>query len=198
MTSKLNLKVIAATALLCVLAVPRDASAQFPGPGPIDGTWNGIYSYTTTIYDNGNNQPPDVFSGSGAASLNITNDGGGLAFYMTMTGSFPGAETIQVGGFLSPEDAFGPTSATASLLPFGGPGQESFGNFAVTYDSIQPNGDIITGNDAAIADLTYFVLGEQDMFTFATFTTVPEPSSWVLAAVAIAVFTTVSWVRGVR
>jgi hypothetical protein len=97
---------------------------------------------------------------------------------------------VQVFGLLSPDDAFGPTSAIGSLLPVGGPSGQSFGKFAVSYESILPDGEIVVGDGTALADLTEFFFDTPDpgdeIIRTASFqsSNIPEPSSIVLATSA--------------
>jgi hypothetical protein len=85
----------------------------------------------------------------------------------------------------------------------GGSAGSTVANFFVTYESILPNGQIDVGNGSAGADLTTieFDFGEPvstETVRFATFTTVPEPPSSVLAGLAILVIAAVAWMRGLR
>ena len=92
--------------------------------------------------------------------------------------------SVLVFGRLSP-DAFGPTSANGSLLPVRGLDGQSFGNFAVSYEAILPDGNIVVGDGNALADLTEITFGENgETITFASFSNIPEPSSIVMATSA--------------
>jgi hypothetical protein len=106
---------------------------------------------------------------------------------------------------LTPPDPFGPTSASGSFSFNGGPAGSTFGNFFLTYESILPNRQLDVGNGIAVADLTTvffnFQPGPQGPIvteSFATFTTVPEPPSGVLAGLAFLVIAAVAWMRGFR
>jgi len=184
-----KLSLIAAATFLSVLSVPGSSSAQIVGT-PI-GEWSGVYSFQTTVYDFG--KPTEHYSGGGRGYL-VLSYTGFPDWEMTITPNF-----ISVGGRLSPPDPFGPTSASGSLLAFGGPGGSSYGDFSVTYESILPNGQLDVGDGSAIADLTrIFYINELESITYATFTTVPEPTSIVHAALAVIVIAVVASIRAFR
>ncbi len=198
MTKTRKLGVIAVATLLSALSLPRSSSAQggppyFPPPyylpGPVYGSWNGFETFELSAYEIGQQQPIDVFSGSGPATLTIG------AGFMEI-GEIFGQGGVSI-------DQLGPTSASGGFGANYGPGGFGSGNFFVTYQSILPDGQIDVGNGTAVADLTSgfyyeipgtFELGET--VGFATFTTVPEPSSIVPAALAVLVMAVVAWMRG--
>jgi PEP-CTERM motif len=190
-TQKVRL-IVAATAFVA-LALPRSSSAQFLPPSL--GTWTGYDTYKIFTTNASTGQLISSYSGSGPATLSIGTD------TMTIEGDFP-FPIIGVGS----SSRFGPTSASGSISFNGGPGGSAVGNFFVTYESILPNGQIDVGNGSAVADLTTGVLDDFDgpistwtvIHSFATFTTVPEPSSGVLAGLAILVIAAVAWMRGFR
>jgi hypothetical protein len=194
MTKTRKLGVIAVATLLSALSLPRSSSAQgFPSPdpvGPLYGSWNGFETFEISVYKNGQQQPVGGFSGSGPATLTIGAD-------------FMEIGTIWGQGQNLPIDQFGPTSASGGYNFNVGPGGFSSGNFFVTYQSILPDGQIDVGNGTAVADLTstfhYPIPGPSELgetVGFATFTTVPEPSSIVPAALAVLVIAVVAWMRG--
>jgi hypothetical protein len=97
------------------------------------------------------------------------------------------------------------TSASGSFSFNGGPAGSTFGNFFLTYESILPNRQLDVGNGIAVADLTTVFFNFQPSpqgpivtESFATFTTVPEPPSGMLAGLAILVIAAVAWMRGFR
>jgi hypothetical protein len=196
MTKTRKLGVIAVATLLSALSLPRSSSAQaypFPPPyglppGPVYGSWTGFETFEISVYEFGQQQPIDVFSGSGPATLTIGAD------FMEI-----GTIWGQGGVFINPS---GPTSASGGIEFMDGPGGSSLGNFFVTYQSILPDGQIDVGNGTAVADLTsgfFYSLpnnGLGETIGFATFTTVPEPSSIVPAALAVLVIAVVAWMRG--
>jgi hypothetical protein len=190
-TQKLSL--IAAATFLVVLSLPRSSSAQ-----TIDGYWRGFESYTTTV--NLGLGQFETYSGSGPASLSIYNlPFDSSDFAVQLSGSFPGSDELAA-GVLSPA-VFGPTSAAGSIFPFGGAPISTFANFFVTYQSILPDGQIDVGNGGGVADFTSFNIAPPvglESTTFATFTTVPEPPSIVLAALAALVIAVVARIRGFR
>jgi hypothetical protein len=105
---------------------------------------------------------------------------------------------MEATGLLSPLNAFGPTSATGSLLPYGGLGNGGAGNFFLTYEAILPDGMIEVGNGSALADITTGIRDGAQNYNvgFATFqSTIPEPSSIVQAALAILTIAIVACTR---
>jgi hypothetical protein len=197
MTKTRKLSAVAAATFLTVLSLPGSSSAQVFGT--VEGVWGGVYSYQTTISQP--LMPPETFSGTGPADFVLSQIGGTdwQMSFVALTPQFTAG--VYVPGILSPADPFGPTSATASLLPYGGPSGASFGNFSVTYDLILPGGQLVVGTGGAIADLTSIEYNSDlsQTFTFATFTgIVPEPSSIVPGGTAIAVIALVAWTRRSR
>jgi hypothetical protein len=192
MTKTPKLGVIAVATLLSALSLPRSSSAQgFPSPdpvGPLYGSWNGFETFEISVYKNGQQQPVGGFSGSGPATLTI------------------GADFIEIGDIFGQGgvsfDQLGPTSASGLYNFFDGPGGFTSGNFFVTFQSILPDRQIDVGNGTAVADLTsgfFYGLpdgGVGETVGFATFTTVPEPSSIVPAALAVLVIGVIAWMRG--
>ena len=183
---------IAAATALVALSLPGSSSAQIEIPR---GTWTGFDTFDITVTNFFTGQLISSDSGSGPATLSIgldtlTIDGGTV---------FP---IIGEGGISA--DEFGPTSASGSLNFNDGPGGSFVGNFFVTYESILPNGQIDVGNGSGVADLTTIVFdfshGIDSTVTesIATFTTVPEPSSGMLAGLAILVIAAVAGMRGLR
>jgi hypothetical protein len=183
-TGKVSL--IAAATFIAALSLPRSVSA-----GEISGSWTGsAFVQTFQVVDG---VPVPVSSFSGPAFLDIlgsiggADEGDGL---MTVGGH---GIMVQVFGLLAP-DVFGPTSANGSLLPVsGGPNGTSFGNFALSYEAILPDGPdsfIIVGDGTAVADLTEISFGingegfNGETITFASFSNIPEPSSIVMATSA--------------
>ena len=200
-----NVRLIAAATAFLALSLPQSSSAQFFPPlfpSPPIGTWTGYESYDILVSSDfpGGGSLSKVYSGSGTATLYIGLD------YMYIFGpgnvaAGPGVVGSQ--GAFVPPDPFGPTSASGSLFFDSGPAGSATGNFFLTYESILPNGQIDVGNGSAVADLTTigYGLGPPDfavITSFATFTTVPEPPSSVLAGLAILVIAAVAWVRRFR
>ena len=111
MTKTRKLGVIAAVTILSALTLPRSSTAQTP-----EGFWSGIESFTTETFHE--NMPPTFSSGTGPAVLDLLSFGGFPNYSMSLFGNFPGGSFF-ISGRLSPADAFGPTSATASgpLMP---------------------------------------------------------------------------------
>jgi hypothetical protein len=190
-TQKVRL-IVAATAFLA-LSLPGSSSAQFIQSL---GTWTGVDTFDITVTNFFTGQLISSDSGSGPATLSIGIDAieidGGTTFPIIGEGDIPPAE-------------FGSTSASGSINFNDGPGGSFVGNFFLTYESILPNGQIDVGNGSAVADLTTveFDFGESFsnsfvIVSFATFTTVPEPPSSVLAGLAILVIAAVAWVRRFR
>jgi hypothetical protein len=187
-----KVRLIAVATAFVALSLPGSSSAQFA----TIGTWTGYESFETSVFDFSGNLI-NSYSGSGPGGLSIgINDMeiGGASLHLIGIGPF------------NPPDPFGPTSASAFIRGYFGPGGSESGDFFVTYESILPNGQIDVGNGTAIADLTTI---EYDFSrpiwtvteTFATFTTlaaVPEPPSSVLAGLAILVVAAVAWIRGFR
>jgi hypothetical protein len=174
-TGKVSL-IVAAT-FIAALSLPRSVSA-----GEISGGWVGsAFVQTSQVVDG----VPVVSSFSGPASLGITA-GINFGFDGEMIVAGDGFSVL-VFGRLSTE-GFGPTSANGSLLPTtGGPAGSSFGNFAVSYEAILPDGNIVVGDGTAVADLTEISVGNNgETITFASFqsSNIPEPSSIVMATSA--------------
>jgi hypothetical protein len=193
MTKTRKLSLIAATILLSALSLPRSSTAQ-----TLEGSYAGVEYYDTSVYQAGTL----ISSLSGWTTANLYIDGGpgnGLSMYIL---GQPPASDVFGQGTLSPPDAFGPTSATGSLFLDAGPGGLVVGNFFLTYESILPNGQIDVGNGGAVADLTttsFFFPSPQDVtVSFASFTSVPEPSSIVPAALAVLVIGVIAWIRCFR
>jgi hypothetical protein len=200
MTKTRKIGVIAVATLLSALSLPRSSSAQggFPGNfyhGPEYGSYTGFDTYEISEYVS--NQLVASYSGGGPATLTLG------ANYMEI-GPIYGTGVYQT-PYSNPPffDPFGPTSTAGGFGGGGGFGGFSSGNFVLTYQSILPDGQIDVGNGTAVADLTSgfyyeipgtFELGET--VGFATFTTVPEPSSIVPAALAVLVIAVVAWMRG--
>ena len=200
MTKTRKIGVIAVATLLSALSLPRSSSAQaypFPPPyglpGPVYGSWTGFETFEISVYKIGQQQPIGGFSGSGPATLTIGAD------FMEI-GTIWGQGGVSI-------DQLGPTSASGGFGANYGPGGFGSGNFFVTYQSILPDGQIDVGNGTAVADLTagyyYLVPGTTpgsyelgETVSFATFTTVPEPSSIVPAALAVLVIAVVARMRG--
>jgi hypothetical protein len=193
MTKTRKLGVIAVATLLSALSLPRSSSAQQTGQ-EINGYWAGFETYQTSVY---------TFSGQLIASYSGEAVPAELEI-STSRSPYPVDGTIQIGsvfafGAIFPADPFGPTSASGGIFLMDGPGGNVSGNFFLTYDSILPDGQIDVGNGVAVADLTtnFFnhPMGETTV-SFASFTSVPEPSSIVPAALAVLVFAVVAWMRG--
>jgi len=190
MTKTRKLLLVVAATFLSALALPGSSSAQF---GTQIGEWSGVYSFQTTIIQAG--MPPVFYSGGGTATFSLY-DVEGLDWEMAVQPS--SGSLTYVGGILSPPDPFGPNSASGSLIPF--PGYlYGFGNFFVTYESILPDGLLDVGYGSAVADITtiYNTPTEQET-TFVSFTTAPEPTSIVHAALAVIVIAVVASMRAFR
>ena len=192
-----KLSLIAAAALAVLLTMPGSSEAQ--GPGPIEGTWFGYYSYVINVqFDN---EPIEVLRGSTSGYLEVTNHSGGIDMSMTVYGNSPYAP-IEGFGTLSPLDAFGPTSASGSLLQVGGPDGLSYGTFDLNYQSFN-GGQIDVGDGAAYANLSEIYLLEANpgityFNAHVIFATVPEPASLILAALAALIVPAAVRIRGNR
>jgi PEP-CTERM motif len=189
-----KVRLIAAATAFVALSLPGSSSAQFLPPSL--GTWTGFDTFDITVTNFSTGQLISSDSGSGPATLSIGNDS------MAIEGDH--VPIFGTGGF-TPSDPFGPTSASGGIDFNGGPGGSTVGNFFVTYESILPNGQIDVGNGSAVADLTTIEFDFMDPLSastviesFATFTTVPEPSSGMLAGLAILVIAAVACMRGFR
>jgi hypothetical protein len=185
-------RLIAAATAFVALSLPGSSSAQIEIPR---GTWTGFDTFDITVTNFLTEQIISSDSGNGPATLSI-----GLDKIVIQGGTvFP---IIGEGGISA--DEFGPTSASGSFNFDGGPAGTFVANFFLTYESILPNGQIDVGNGSAVADLTtieYDFSHGPDYTTiesFATFTTVPEPPSSVLAGLAILVIAAVAGMRGFR
>ena len=184
---------IAAATAFVALSLPGSSSAQIENP---QGTWTGYDTFEITVSNYLTGQLISSDSGSGPATLSF-----GLSKMI-----IEGAHRPIIGEGPISADEFGPTSASGSFNFFGGPAGIFVGNFFVTYESILPNGQIDVGNGSAVADLTTGVLDDFDgpistwtvIHSFATFTTVPEPPSSVLAGLAILVIAAAAWMRSFR
>jgi hypothetical protein len=187
-----KIRLIAAATAFVALSLPGSSSAQ--SPGQILGTWTGYDSVEISVFDFSSGQLLSSYSGSGPATLSMEID------YMVIAGG--GAVIIGTGPY-NPPDPFGPTSASGIINFNGGPAGSTIGNFFLTYESILPNGQIDVGNGSAVADLTTIEYDfESPVATvtesFATFTTVPEPPSRVLAGLAILVMAAIAGARRFR
>jgi hypothetical protein len=181
---------IAAATAFVALSLPGSSSAQIQIP---QGTWTGFDTFDITVSNFLTGQLISSDSGSGPATLSIGFDS------MAIEGGH--IPIIGVGS----SSLFGPTSASGSINFDGGPAGTFVGNFFVTYESILPNGQIDVGNGSGVADLTTIefdfrepVSTSTTIESFATFTTVPEPPSSVLAGLAILVIAAVAGMRGFR
>jgi hypothetical protein len=174
-TGKVSL--IAAATFIAALSLPRSVSA-----GGIIGIWAGSAFVQTSLVVDGRLVPVSSFSAP--AFLGISRGNEGPDGEMSVGGD---GFSVQVFGII-PGDPFGPTSANGSLVPFCGPDGLSFGNFAVSYEAILPDGSIVVGDGTALADLTEISIGPPngETITFASFqsSNIPEPSSIVMATSA--------------
>jgi hypothetical protein len=186
-TQKLGLL---AAAMLIALSHSRSSNAQL-----IEGVWTGVESFETTVFQPF--QPPVTYSASGPATFVFGNfiAGGGPDFNFDMHGDFSGSD-VSGAGFLDPA-VFGPNSASGTLFSFGGSPVMTVMNFALSYESILPNGEIDVGAGVALVDITQISnLDGVTSDTFATFETVPEPPSIVPAVLAVLVIAAVACTRG--
>jgi hypothetical protein len=196
-TQKLSL--IAAAAFLAALSLPRSSSAQIfvPPAGSIYGFWSGFETYTVSLYYHGN--LVDFYSDSGPAILEA-------AFYDNFAVMSVGGTSTdsQISGNGPYHQALGPTSASGTIFPYPDQAALVYVNYFLTYDSILPDGQINTGSGAALADFTSTILitptGDESV-TFATFqstSSIPEPPSIMLAALAVLLIAVVVRMRGLR
>jgi hypothetical protein len=152
------------------------------------GTWYGVESYSITDYD-----PFGMLVGESSGSnvpayLGITLDSSDSLDMVISNNSVPDLSILSVTGPVY--TPFGPTSASAEVSEYQSfyPYAEIYidGNYALTYTSILPDGQIDTSTGGAVADLAsieVFADGSQELVQ-ALFISVPEPSSLVMAAPA--------------
>jgi len=184
-----RLGLIAGLTFCLALSLPCSSTA-----GDINGTWNGVVSFS--IQDYQNLQLVGSSSGSVAGQMSLAYDSSVHTMSMSI------GEFQIIGDQLF--DPFGPNAATGTM--FGdvspGPGYDGapIGNYSVDYLSILPDGSIdassgFAAGDLSIVTLTPFGTGE---IIFLSFHTVPEPSSIVLAAPAVLAIGVVGWMQRPR
>ncbi len=178
---------VAVPAILASSWQPRPSRADF-----IYGSWDGGGTVFVSEYQLGQ------FVGSYSY---------GYAGTMTLEYDSFGSLLMAFGGYSiagEPFASFGPTSASGTVLGPGGHGPPSVGNFALSYQSILPDGMIDPDGSFASADLTTNTLSGLDSgdeifldFTGSGFSA-PEPSSIVTATIAVLAIGAYSWSRGAR
>ena len=175
-------------ALICFSAcsLPRTSHAV-----PVYGTWTGIETFDTQVYSNG--QLVSDTSGSNVPATFSTE------YYDFANVLSVSINALSLDGYYS-SSPFGADSASGTLLVNSGYFGYNVGNFALSYQSILPNGQIDVGAGMAVADITIIDVdgngnGEID---FASFQSIPEPSAIVLAATAVPLIVFLAWRRGFR
>lgn len=189
---------VAVLTFVSALWLPLSARA-----GGISGTWNGLVSYNIQTYVD--LMLTGTVAGTSGGQMSLGYDSGELS--ITISSSTPSIGEYRIIGDqgLGPvPNPFGPNGGSGffygDLYPDSGFGDEFLANFSVSYPSILPDGSINTTSGFADGDVsgnTFGPLASGEVF-FVSFSTVPEPSSLVLAASALliaGVFATTKRVR---
>jgi hypothetical protein len=197
-TSTYTLAILPTTlACLLALSLPRSSIA-----GEISGTWDGVVSYS--IQDLVLGQPTNSYSGSflGVMTLDYSVSNDELLMYIG-SNPFPIPSDEEVVGYLHP-GSFGPNGAGGTVYGTIYPGEGNWegrylplGQFSASYPSILPDGTIDTSYGSAVGDISGVsgnVWGTGYSFSI-SFSTIPEPSSIVLAASALLIIGIFAWVR---
>jgi hypothetical protein len=184
---------VALTALSAIFLQDRSCCGQtIPGSMPgdliISGSWSGVTS--ETIMDYSQYQLIDTTELSFADTLSISFD------VNVDNGIVDSVEGYGLGV------SFGAQGGGGTIISFeGGTLGSDTANFFVTYQSILPDGTIDTSIGSATADFTFVSgldgAGNGDLI-FASFTTVPEPSSIVMGTLGTLATVLLIWARGRR
>ena len=163
--------------------------------GTITGTWTGFVSFDIEYAVDG--VPAGSSSGGYIGEMDLTYDT--LDGFASITIS--GDQGLQVTGSPDPADPFGPTSGAATMIgpPFDYASWE-VGNFAVSYQSILPDGTIDTSSGFANGDILaiYTDPAGNGATEYVSFQTIPEPPSIVPAASALLVTAIIGLKRRLR
>jgi hypothetical protein len=169
------------------------AGSTFPADDELIGaSWTGVTTVLTLEYVDNNYVGETVvsFPDTLTVTLDLMQNSGSI---YTAAGSVSGP--LEGGG------GFGPQGASASIFDYhGNPYGDITGDFFGTYQSILPDGGFDTTNGTATADITFIngYLQDQGEIVFVSFTTVPEPSSLVLAALGGLSLLGYKWASGRR
>jgi len=187
------LSLIAALTFFSALWLPRPSDA-----GSVYGTWSGVETGYAQEYLNGHFLGTTYLSPM-PATLYISYDPSQPFVDVDINSKFSvDMSGISITG--APID-FGPESASGSIFGgYGYYGLSPVANYFVNYESILPDGMLVTGGDSAVADITYLNLdgNRTGGVLFFSFQTVPEPSSIVPAASAVLMIVIFAWTRSCR
>jgi hypothetical protein len=189
-----KLSLIASLIFVAALSLPRLSYA-----GSVEGTWTGVETYSIVQIPDSTGQPVPIAGGTDQPSaLTIISDPG--SFSMSIQDlEYPLNQFSNI-TFSGLSGVFGSTAGS------GGGYSDGFSvSFSVTYASISADGTIsnspygISVADAGL-DIRYGGEGSGEEIINYGFQTlaVPEPSSVVLAALAVLVIGIIAWMRGVR
>jgi hypothetical protein len=149
------------------------AGSTFPADVGLIGSWTGVTTVATLEYVDNNYVGETVVSFPDTLTVAFDSSQNSV-FISTAAGSVSGRYE---------EGSFGPQSASASIFDYhGNPYGDITGDFFGTYQ-ILPDGSVDTTNGTATALITFQdgYLQDQGEIVYISFTTVPEPSSLVLA-----------------
>jgi hypothetical protein len=182
---------------LLLFALPQPCSAQITA----HGEWTGSWSYSVTDYDQyGNVVGGYSASGQGTLYVDINASFGSGGFLGSAYVDWPYPVFLQEPWIV---DTFGPTGASGEVSAGGPAGFDGF--FDLAYQSIRPDGQIVTLGGFAVADFTggirYFPSpeGYQEFTSFQSGPQVlPEPSALVELAIGAVAVAAVIGIRVLR
>ena len=202
MTKIRRLSVIAAMTFISAIAVPRMSDAQ-----SVSGTWTGVESFSQVISEPGGQIMSESSGSNVPAVLSMTFSGFSYpqALDMSVLADYGGFD-ISVFGPVYPLEPLAPLlnpqSADGNVVNFDQHRSQEWGFFALTYQSILPDGNIDTTGGSAFANFHFSAYSDSENLYYSGFGQfqsqdlqgVPEPSSIVLAVTAAMIGLIFAWV----